>query len=386
VAVFVARRSACVASVDVTVLWLLRLFGSGTAEVIEAVFDSTVPAAMPAGAMTVIVFVTGPVPAVFVAMVQLMVPATFVHPEGRATTVRPVGKVSVTATLVASEGPALEIENVYVNGTPATGDAILVVFKTERSALRVIGAAVVALLFAKSGSGVAAVSDAVLLIVAAVNDAAIVPTTVIVALADGAIVPRRQGSAVQPPWLDEIAVEVKPDGSESLTVTALASDGPSFVAVIVHVSGLPGTAGLLADFAIRMSACCATSARCVAVLSVGSGSVTELETVAELTRLSTPAAWLALTRPVTMMVAMVPSGNTVGVRSHVTVETTMAHVPVPVVAVMEEATIPAGSVSTTWTLRATDGPSLPTWIVHVMVSPARTGSGYAVFVTHRSAR
>jgi hypothetical protein len=347
VAVFVARRSACVVNVDDTVLWLLRLFESGTAELIVAVFESTVPVAIPAGAMTVMVFVTGPVPAVFVANVQLIVPATFEQPDGRETTASPLGKGSVIETLVASDGPAFAIENVYVKGTPAMGVVVLVVFATDRSARFVMVAEVVTVLFATSGSGVVEVSDAVLLIVVALNDAEVVPTTVTVALAVGAITPSTQGRATHPPWLDEIEVAAKPAGRVSLMVTPDASDGPSFVAVMVQVSALPATAGLLADFSMRMSACWATSARCVAVLSVGSVSTTELETVAGFTRLSTPAAWFGFTRPVTMMVAMVPAANTVGVRSHVTVEPAMPHDPVPVVAVIDDATIPAGTVSTT---------------------------------------
>jgi hypothetical protein len=112
VAVLVARRSACVVSVVVTVLSLFVLFESGTAELIVALFESTVPVAMPAGAMTVMVLVTGPVPAVFVARVQLIVPATFEQPDGSDTTVSPAGSGSVTDTLVASDGPAFPIENV----------------------------------------------------------------------------------------------------------------------------------------------------------------------------------------------------------------------------------------------------------------------------------
>ena len=52
-------------------------------------------------------------------------------------------------------------------------------------------------------------------------------TTITVALPPLVTVPRSQGSAVQPPWLDATETSVTPTGRVSVTVTVSASDRPT---------------------------------------------------------------------------------------------------------------------------------------------------------------
>ena len=107
------------------------------------------------------------------------------------------------------------------------------VLLTARSALAAPKAVVaVALLFAGVGSGVVALDTlAVLATLVPVKFAAVVNVLVIVFVCPGVIVPSAQGNVVAHAPLFE--TKPVPAGVASETETAVASDGPLFVTVIV---------------------------------------------------------------------------------------------------------------------------------------------------------
>jgi hypothetical protein len=197
----------------------------------------------------------------------------------------------------------------------------------ERSALVVTTAVPVALLSDGSGSGVVDVTVAVFTRVVPVYEAMIEPTIVTVALACGVKVPRLQGSVVQPPWLDEIDEATKAAGNVSLTMTPMAVDGPSLVAVIVQVNGPPATAGPLGTFVRRRSAACMMSVDDVALLFVVIGSVAEDVSVAVLLSTLVPAAWIGSTCAEMTNVLTVPTGNGTGGPSHTTCKPLTVQLP-----------------------------------------------------------
>ena len=95
------------------------------------------------------------------------------------------------------------------------------------------------------------------------------------------------GLPVQVPWLGETVPRLKPAGNVSVTLTAVASDGPALFTVIVYVPvDWPATTLVTPSvLVIERSASASTVVVAVASLFAGTGSDVELETVALLTRI-----------------------------------------------------------------------------------------------------
>src|ERR1700730_13866128 len=114
--------------------------------------------------------------------VQVTVPAEFVHPVLAETKVTPAGRVSVTVTPVAGDGPLFLATIVYASGllVLAVAGAVLVIDRSaDTGVLTVVDAE--AVLLAVFGSGWSAFTVAVFVIVPAV--AGVVTLMVNVALA-----------------------------------------------------------------------------------------------------------------------------------------------------------------------------------------------------------
>jgi hypothetical protein len=130
-----------------------------------------------------------------------------------------------------------------------------------------------------------------------------------------------------------------------------------------------------------------------AVLLAVSGSVTVDVRVAVLLSAPTPPACRGSTWPLIVKVLTAPTGNGTAAASQVTTELATTQLPgnagpsvLEAEATIDDTTMSPGMVSTTRTPADTDGPLLPTVMVHVTVFPAMTGSGDAVLRTHTSAR
>src|SRR3954451_12737019 len=105
-----------------------------------------------------------------------------------------------------------------------------------------------------------------------------------------AIVPRLQvktGPPVQVPWLGVTAPAVKPGGNVSVSLTAVAADGPALVTVTMYVP-VDRPAVTLVTPSVLVTARSASAFTVVSTESVllpGFGSLVELATVAVLARI-----------------------------------------------------------------------------------------------------
>ena len=131
----------------------------------------------------------------------------------------------VTTVPPAADGPML----VTVAVTVAVCPPVAVGVDSNANARSAAGLTPVVrlvVLFVLIGSGVLLVTPA-RLVRLAVTVAATVPWMLTEALPPAATVPSVHGNAVQPPWLLEMLVTVKPAGSVSVTTTSRAADGPA---------------------------------------------------------------------------------------------------------------------------------------------------------------
>jgi hypothetical protein len=160
--VLVNARSADGVTVVLAVDELFAAFGSFVVEATEAPLDRAAPWA---GAVTVTVTVGAVVPVASAGRVQLT--DTFpvfvqVQPVPVADTkVTPEGRVSVTVKETASEGPAFATTSWYAT-LPAAATVAGPLFTMERSACATTAVVALDVLFAGFGSGVVAVTAAVL--------------------------------------------------------------------------------------------------------------------------------------------------------------------------------------------------------------------------------
>src|ERR1051325_1514580 len=141
----------------------------------------------------------------------------------------------------------------------------------DRSALCVMLAVALAVLFVPFGSFVAEPTVAVFVTVPVAFEGR-AKALLMVTLWPGVSVPRAQGNAVvQPPLFDE---NVVPAGAGSLTVTLAASEGPLFVTVMVKFAVWPATA-VPAVLAMERSAFGVTTVDCEALSLPGVRSAVE---------------------------------------------------------------------------------------------------------------
>jgi hypothetical protein len=150
--------------------------------------------------------------------------------------VRPLGVVSLTMTLSASDGPALVTTMVKASAWPALIDEGAP-FVICRSVCATIVVGSVAELLLGSGSDDVALTVAVFVIGLTAGSALLVwIVTAIVATAPFAIVPSVQTTDVVPlqlPWLGVLETNVTPVGSVSVTDAPIAVPGPRLVTTSV---------------------------------------------------------------------------------------------------------------------------------------------------------
>ena len=163
-----------------------------------------------------------------------------------ATSTRPAGRVSISTTLRATDGPAFDARRVQLIGRPAVAVAGPVLV-TARLAVGATADVAVLALSSTVGSGVVEVTVAVLDRVRPAKSAASSPLTVTVTAlsAPAARLPSAQLTAgppeqVTPPGAST-TMSPRPDGSASLSVTPRASEGPLFRTVSVQLTRSPGT-------------------------------------------------------------------------------------------------------------------------------------------------
>jgi hypothetical protein len=222
------------------VVRLVELFvvtGSKVGDVTDALFTidvvirgSTVPAML-----TVVV-----APATSVAMVH-EADANVHVPLGEVmvVAVNPAGRSSATTRETASDGPGLVIVNRYVPDWPGTRGDGVDDFAIDRFARGVSDVVTDGPLLVRSGSGVAEPTVAVF-VTALVELEAMPALMVKVADAPTArdaseqftVVPR-----VHDPDETEADVAVSPAGITSVTVTVVATDGPSLVTTMAYDTG-----------------------------------------------------------------------------------------------------------------------------------------------------
>ena len=349
----IARSAEAVTPVLVDEV-LLAGTGSAVVDDTDAVFVR-LPACAGAVTTTVIAGAVAPVARVGRVHPTDTLPVLVqVQPAPAADTkVTPAGRVSVTETAAASDGPLSTTDNEYVTLAPATTVAgpVLVI---ARSAEAVTPVVIEDVLFAGTGSAVVDDTEAVLVSEAVCAGA--VTTTVMV----GAVTPVASAGWVQVTDVLATLVHVQPvpaadtnvtpAGRVSVTETAAASDGPlltitrEYVTVPLAVT-VPGPV-----LVIERSAEALTVVFTVEVLFPGTGSAVVDDTDAVFVR---AAAWAgAVTTTVIVgAVAPVTSAGRVQVTE---VLPTLVHVhPVPAA---ETKVTPAGKVSATDTAAASDGP------------------------------
>ena len=257
VAVLVTAKSACpaVATTTVVVARLLEGFGSVVLDDTFAISEITVPEGVPAFSNTTTVNVVE-APAENDPMLHDITPAVQLHPAvpdvaATETTVVFAGIVSLKSTLLAVEGPWFVTTTVYVMLEPAStgfGEAEFVIVKSAELAAPAT-VSTVAELFARFGSFVTDVTDAVSTICVPLTVPALTfTTTVNVAVpvapegTSGLVqlivpVPFTAGVVQLHPVASapEIAMDWKVvfTGIDSFTVAFNPSCGPAFVTVWV---------------------------------------------------------------------------------------------------------------------------------------------------------
>src|SRR5205085_6356862 len=225
--VLVTERSVCAPMAVVADDVLLALFGSLTADDTFAVFVTLVPAKFD-GTLYIDVIV-----AVWPA---LSVPRLHGYAVAQAPLfemkARPVGVVSLTATLVAGDGPAFVTATVYVMFCPVFADAgpVLLIERSDCAPTFVVALAALFVLF-----GSFSFADTVVVFVTLpLKFGDVLYVDVIVAVCPFVSVPRLHGYAlVQAPLLE---TKVRFAGVGSDTVTPVAVDGPLFVTAIVKTT------------------------------------------------------------------------------------------------------------------------------------------------------
>ncbi len=221
-------------------------------------------------------------------------------------------------------------------------------------------AAVVALLFAGFESAVDEVTVAVFDVL--VPGAPAWVTIVIVAEAPLASVPSEQTTVDVPLQLpcDGVAeVKVTPAGSASVTTTLLAGEGPLFVTLIVNVAGEPVGTGFVGPvFVIARSATAGlTVVMTVDVLFAAFGSEVVEAIVAELV-MTVPVGVAGGIDTTSEKTADWPAPNVAIVHVTVTLDAGPHVKTGPLVCPKEMTATPAGRLSVSETLWASEGPAL----------------------------
>src|SRR5262249_42497966 len=256
------------------------------------------------------------------------------------TNATPVGNVSETTTPVASDGPPLCTDNVYVNESPAVtvaGADFVIDKSADGAACTVVDAD--ALLFAAFGSAGLPETLAVF-VTAPVADGA-VTTIETEAFAPLASAPTGQVTVpelfTQPLLADTNAT---PAGNVSETATPVASLGPALWTESVYVNESPAVPVAGADFVIHKSAdgAACTVVEAEALLLPVLGSVGPPDTDAVF--VTVPVALGAVTVIIDVALAPVASAPTV----HVTVPALFTHP-----ALADTNATPVGNVSETTT-------------------------------------
>src|SRR5450631_41206 len=282
--VFTRDRSATAPTAVLTLEELLAGSGSGVVLETAAVLDSS---AACSGAVTTTVIAAADVPVARDGAVQVTETLTAlvqVQPGPAADTkLTPAGSVSVTETALASEGPALATVSRYVTEPPGVTLAGPVLM-TERSAETPTVVLAVETLFAGTGSTMLEETVAVLDSVVATPGAV---TTTVIGDAD---VPLARVGTVQVTETFPAFVHVHPapvadtkatpGGSASVTVAAVASDGPALATARVYVTDAPTTTLAGPVLTIDRSAAGPTLVEAVEVLFAGLGSAVAEDTVA----------------------------------------------------------------------------------------------------------
>jgi uncharacterized membrane protein len=258
-----------------------------------------------------------------------------------------------------------------VSGSPATtglGDAD---FETLRSASVVTVATALPMLFPATGSAVVLVAVAEFDIVGAEYDVATVPVICSVALDPAAKVPTAQVAVarVHDPRLVDSPDTVKPEGSESVTDTDWASEGPLLVTTMVQTAAPPAwtLAGLTDFVTIRSAEAVVVTAAEAALLAVFASGVADV--AATLLVKVVPETVDAAMRAVMVMLIGVPTAS-VPSRHEITPDDSVQVTPVGPTAATK--VIPAGKVSVTDVPSAVDGPAFDAVTIHVATSPAAT--------------
>src|SRR6478735_466076 len=383
VACLSSQTSARVLTVVPAVAVLLPGTGSGVGELTTTLLVSTVPGLSDGStrtvSWTVAVWLGCSVPTAH----STLAVCTSVHtvwpllltPD---TNVTPAGRVSVSSTEVAVDGPPFVAVMVHVRRLPAmtgSGESVLV---TRRSAEAVTPVGTLTRLLALSGSAVVLDTTASLTrIVPGGTSGATVPLTVTTALAPALRLPRLHVRScpvgwpyVHVPTVVDTDTKVTPVGSRSVTTAPTARDGPLFVTVTTYWTGVPATTEVGPVFVTWRSAEPVKTTLPVAWLLAVTGSGVGLDTVATSLTSATSAA---VTR--TRTVVRPPAGSVP--RLHVIVIAVAgpavvgAHVPegVTVTPVTENGVLEVRtSVSVTST--ASDGPRLSTWMSQKASVPA----------------
>ena len=269
------------------------------------------------------------------------------------TKVTPAGRVSATDSEAASDGPLLLTTREYETEPPATTVAGPV-FTIARSADAVTPVVVDVVLLAGTGSAVVDEIDAVFVRVVACAGA--VTTTVIV----GAVVPVASVGRVQVTETLPVLVQVQPvpvaetkvtpAGRVSVTETEAASDGPLFAPTREYVTVPPAVTVPGPVLVRERSAEAVTVVLATEVLLAPFGSAVVEDTDAVLVSV---VAWAGAVTT-TVMVGAVDPVTSAG-RVQVT-ETLPVLVQVQPVPVAETKVTPAGRVSPTDSVAASDGP------------------------------
>ena len=274
----------------------------------------------------------------------------------------PAGMVSVTTTLRAVDGPALETLSLKTTSSPTSAVELETLFTTLTSVSTTTGVVTVSALSASLGSRVGEETDAVLVRVPRAPPAT-VALMVIRAVCPSASEPSRHSTV----WSDligwQVPTVVDTDGSSrcsssrSVTLTPVAANGPTLCTVTVYVTRLPATGARgLTDFTRVRSALGPVEVVTVSVLSAGSGSGVGLATVAVLV---TAPSWSPSSRATTVIVTGSAPGST-GPSEHRSVLSAPTASQLPAVVVAVAPLSSTSSTSSTVTSVAVDGPSLST--------------------------
>ena len=272
-----ARSPTSDPNVDV----LLESVGSSVVDATLAELTSRAPASPPGSTLAVIATSTS-APLAMVPRAHVTVaPGVHVPAAGVAVTEvgsMPAGSGSLSVTPAALDGPSLWTRTFHVIVLPATTDSSPSLV-TDRSAAAFAELVNAASLLVPSGSrfGDPTVAWLTTLPPGKLAGTAIVTVTVVVAparMSPSAHCTLPSAGAEQVPWAGTAVPNVNAAGKASVTVTALAVDGPLFPTVSVYVTGWPAvTSTRSAVLAIDRSDVPVTVVVTLSELSVGSGSV-----------------------------------------------------------------------------------------------------------------